>query len=254
MIDVENLGQTLSQSSPRYASISFVWPAMSRNKKLCEMAPRIQELFIIARFRALGKRTTNLHFVEQMGIGDPPPYALEDACVNQDRYKNNNGDGNNRNIEFVFQSTPTARSRAEIPWEVIMHIHARDVSHLMRHGFYWDESNVQKEKGYIEKQDRTNTDTGGNEWEWARHYYLAHSVGDPQGWWNARLSVYTKSFAVLSRFRLKDLSVDKISKAFAWDARGRLIYFFGAHAPQDCINAYYDDRPMLGWWPQTHRK
>ncbi|GKT63972.1 hypothetical protein ColTof3_11311 [Colletotrichum tofieldiae] len=160
------------------------------------------------------------------------------------------------NACFVFYSSlPDGENTAaaELQWEARLRVKARDVPRLMREGFHWTAANFDFEATYIQldlDDDNDALETVG--WTCSRNFFLSDLGDDPH--WTARLAVYAQNTNVLSRFRITDLTLDKMGWASAWKEGGmgdssQWLYDWNFDESEGSFNAIYDDMPLEGWWP-----
>ncbi|PNY24170.1 Uncharacterized protein TCAP_05892 [Tolypocladium capitatum] len=151
---------------------------------------------------------------------------------------------------IVFLQKLNIQDLRDVDWEAQLHVHAKDVLRLMKEGFYWTEANVRKQEGYfILEQKNLPAFARACEWTCSRIYHLTDMAKDGNPQWIADLRVYARKRSVLSAFRVRHLSVDKIHQAFAFNRKGQVIYEFSKSSPEQNVNAIYNDRPLEGWWP-----
>lgn len=72
--------------------------------------------------------------------------------------------------------------------------------------------------------------------------------------WAAKLEVSANEQSDIASFKIKDLRLDQIQKADAWNTNGQLIYRYRLHDLNNNFNAIYDDVPLEGWWPWPKKK
>ncbi|EFQ35660.1 hypothetical protein CGRA01v4_09844 [Colletotrichum graminicola] len=158
-------------------------------------------------------------------------------------------------VLFIFNSPDGENTEDEdIKWEAFLQVKVRNLPRLMAEGFYWNEANLEREAGYIErrllKDDPFNDD---DRWSCCRTFFLSDLSDDPQ--WAAKLIVYAEKLTVLSSFTITNINMDTMDGAVACnkvaDERSatRWVYFWDRNYPEDNFNAIYDDMPLEGWWP-----
>ncbi|KAI1826729.1 hypothetical protein F4861DRAFT_43275 [Xylaria intraflava] len=154
-------------------------------------------------------------------------------------------------IQFIYCPDPSLRPETQ-DWEAVLFVKCSDVPRLMREGFHWNDENVVKEDGYIDKTPRQYHRATARYRGSYRHYFLTDLQKPPR--WVATLQVLASKLEALSRFRLDELSRENTYSASAYSQSGpnqpaKDIYSYHHQSPASHINAIYDDRPLEGWWP-----
>ena len=207
-------------------------------------------------FKRMTNRTNQAGQSSQQTLGHhttdaPPPYKLSgEAKPTANDVPSALGSSDlpkQQNVEFTFYPRTVTSSLEDIEWEAHLEVRAKDVQQLMKEGFHWNETNIREGEGYLVGETYVPADLRDVGWPLARCYSLADLAEDPQ--WTAKLSVGAHEMSVLSRFRVSNLSVDTITMTKAWDRQSRVVYIFCRTLPEMNCNAYYDDKPLDGWWP-----
>ncbi|SPQ20816.1 1ec8cfd3-4f7b-49aa-a85e-3e79e75486b8 [Thermothielavioides terrestris] len=135
----------------------------------------------------------------------------------------------------------------EAAWMVDLLVGCADIARLMREGFFWSAADVLPEQGRIAK--RLPAEWADSGFRHCRVWILMdRSHGDaPQ--WVASLELFARSFELLPRFRLQDLSPQNICEAVAWVPSGDVVYNYDCRSPGRNCNCIYDGMPLQGWWP-----
>ncbi|KAF4960513.1 hypothetical protein FSARC_10454 [Fusarium sarcochroum] len=122
----------------------------------------------------------------------------------------------------------------------------KDIIGLMRDGLYLTSENIQVQENHMKqifsREDQT--------WYWHRYYTLV----DPR--WSGTLCVRSWHRNVVSKFRVDDLSADKVFRAVVGDKSRNFVYHFDLYHPEVNANYILDDMPMEGLWPypRKHRE
>lgn len=154
------------------------------------------------------------------------------------------------NLQIRFFPDPRASSNRDRDWEADLSVHSTDIVGLMKDGFHWSEANVQHEGGFFVIDEpcipQRYRERGLN---CVRGIRLAHKPEHGEAQWIASLWIYARKVSVLARFRVHELSTDKIHTATAWNLDDRCIYSYHVLYPENNFNAILDDQPLEGWWP-----
>ncbi len=145
---------------------------------------------------------------------------------------------------------PHHPSKSPTPWFADLAVSCRDLARLMREGFFWSPDSIVPEEGYTLPDTVPHMASKG--FKAARVWRLIdrqQRAGEATPLWIGWLTVDFRDLALLSTFRIQDLSVDMISMASARNAKGKVVYDFSRYVPERCVNYIYDDMPLRGWWP-----
>lgn len=188
------------------------------------------------------------------GTGPPPPYDISSdhgppVQVSHSDISLPDWQSKRPNLRFIL--LPIAYTDGltsfDVKWEVRLEVCAKDLSCLMRRGVYWDESNAQQENGHFLGKTDLPAYATRSSWTMARSYSL-RDLSDSPGW-VARLRVYAHEIHVLSEFRLRNLSMNDIWAAKAYNEEGKHVYNFESNKEKNSFNTIYDDMRLGGWWP-----
>ncbi|PNY25074.1 Uncharacterized protein TCAP_04999 [Tolypocladium capitatum] len=157
------------------------------------------------------------------------------------------------NLQMAFISNAKAHfanDARNVAWEARLEVHTKDIFRLMKQGFYFTEANVRKRKGYFVLDENSIAAHASNcGWSRARVYHLTDRPEDGNRQWIAVLRVYARELSVLSDFRVRYLSADKLHITRAYNQKGQVIYDYDVKHPRESFNAVYNNRPLGGWWP-----
>ncbi|KAK3901583.1 hypothetical protein C8A05DRAFT_16261 [Staphylotrichum tortipilum] len=146
--------------------------------------------------------------------------------------------------------TPDHHSKSPTPWSADLDVACRDLARLMREGFFWSAANIVPEEGYVLHD--LGPDVSPEWFKVARVWRLVdrqQRTGETAPLWTGRLMVDFRDLDRLKTFRIQDLSVNDVSRAWAWNADNRVVYDFSHAKPGHYVNCIYDDMPLRGWWP-----
>ncbi|KAJ0161311.1 hypothetical protein CTA2_6444 [Colletotrichum tanaceti] len=146
-----------------------------------------------------------------------------------------------------------------LEWEARLRVKSRDLPRLMREGFHWTPANFDPGATYIQK------DLSGEKgvktlkrcgWTRSRNFFLSDLSDNP--YWTATLVIFARNTSVLSRFKVTDVTMEKMSWAAAWkkdphSGNVRWIYEWDCRKPQGSYNAVYGEMALDGWWPWPKR-
>jgi hypothetical protein len=146
---------------------------------------------------------------------------------------------------------PYGRSRMEgNSLHASLRVVTRDLSTLMREGFYWDAANATACKfrwEYVEP----------NGWYWTRVITLRDLDHLDFPLWKAILVIYGRQGVVdpeVASFRINDLSVSDVDSVTAEPSAGQEesneeVYLYDRRYPEINLNKILPGRTMEGWWP-----
>ncbi|KAK1976255.1 hypothetical protein LZ30DRAFT_763773 [Colletotrichum cereale] len=187
----------------------------------------------------------------------PPPYDSISCRQRAQHYDSPAWQDLESNVCFLFDPRPPDDETAgayKPEWEAKLHVKARDVARLMREGFHWTAANLDFETGYIQLDLSTDKDIcGGDRWSCSRTFFLSDLSDDSQ--WTAKLVVYAEKTAVVSSFRITNLTLDTVNwvsafrKAAEQGSSAQWAYIWDRYESEENFNAIYDDMPLTGWWP-----
>ncbi|KAF5018199.1 hypothetical protein F66182_9826 [Fusarium sp. NRRL 66182] len=126
-----------------------------------------------------------------------------------------------------------------IGWFADLYIDTHDIVGLMRNGLYLTQDNIRAQEGHIKQYYSYRT----NQWFWYRYFAI---VGPN---WSGCLYVRVGDIGIAHRFRMDDLSADKIYEADVKNKDGNLAYKFCLKHPEMNVNCILDEFPMRGLWP-----
>ncbi|KAI8948975.1 hypothetical protein F4801DRAFT_603827 [Xylaria longipes] len=168
---------------------------------------------------------------EEAADASPPPYTENSSLPHQ----------------VQQQPMPATGENFYHALAALLLIKCFNVPRLMREGLYWDDENVVREEGYLDKDFTNSYRNNGKNWSGTRHYFLKDLRKPPL--WTATIKVFALSNETLHRFDLNQLSPDNMQYARATNLSRQNIYYWEYGSPEKCFNAIYDDLPMEGWWP-----
>ncbi|KAF6820112.1 hypothetical protein CPLU01_12837 [Colletotrichum plurivorum] len=163
--------------------------------------------------------------------------------------KSNGGQTAWLNIAFCFYSSlDTSKSSAHglqsSRWEARLMVDARDVSSVMRKGFWFSPEHEVKESGCI-LLDTLPTVFKDTPWKHPRRYIFA----DPKMQWTAHLIVAAKDTADLASFKVPELRLDQMYYDWANNKQGMMVYQYCAYTPERNFNTMHEGMTMDGLWP-----
>ncbi len=123
----------------------------------------------------------------------------------------------------------------------------------MREGFFWSAENVVPEKGYMAFSAEPDWSSKG--YKVTRFWDLVDRANGDTPLWVARMTTGFTDVAVLSAFRIRDLTVENLWEVRAYNADNKVVYNFSHREPEHYFNCIYDDMPLRGWWscPQPRK-
>ncbi|EQL03501.1 hypothetical protein G6O67_007522 [Ophiocordyceps sinensis] len=133
-----------------------------------------------------------------------------------------------------------AGTTSEPEWMAHFQIYA-DIPRLMKEGFYWSEDNARRQCSRF-SGGKYSAPEHKRVWPHVRVYHLMDTS------WKGIIVVYADELSVLSKFRLNQITMDKICLMRAAH-KNHCIYQYKKLHPEDSFNALYDDKPLDGWWP-----
>ncbi|KAI1821103.1 hypothetical protein F4861DRAFT_486907 [Xylaria intraflava] len=157
-------------------------------------------------------------------------------------------------MTFIFGPAPFFPETIQ-EWAALMTVKCNDVPYFMREGFYWDESNVVREEGYMDSDFKNSHRLllGNRTWYGTRHYFLQDMQQQPPSW-IATIEVFAMRCETLARFSLDRLSFQALRIAGAQSRDGKDIYSYLHDRPDRCFNMIYDDMPLRGRWPWPRKE
>ncbi|KAK1982493.1 hypothetical protein LZ30DRAFT_590503 [Colletotrichum cereale] len=186
----------------------------------------------------------------------PPPYesTVRIHTARTPAFSSGEWEKMNAEVTFYFapgRHRPAPSNRTNLDWEAQLSVKTKDAPRMMREGFHWTAANFQRDATHVEidpsaiaPELRLNLG-----WTVTRTYYLTDLADDPN--WTAMLLVAARDESVVRRFRVADLSLDKICWAFVWDPRNsnQRLYKYVRDDPSQNYNSIYEDMLLEGWWP-----
>ncbi|KAM0563130.1 hypothetical protein ACHAPJ_000844 [Fusarium lateritium] len=118
-----------------------------------------------------------------------------------------------------------------------------DIVGLMRDGLDLTPENIKVEENHLERRYEEQE----QRWYWYRHYTLV----DPR--YSGFLTVRAWDRKVTSKFRVDDLSADKVYLAVVGNKSEDFVYHFDLFHPEVNANYIFDDMPMEGLWPYPRK-
>ncbi|KAI1202877.1 hypothetical protein F5X97DRAFT_286016 [Nemania serpens] len=189
----------------------------------------------------------------------PPPYQASAPNQPSDRQpgpatsgKWYRDDKSRQSITLIYCSDPSQEHYGH-QWLARMFVKCSDVPRLMREGFYWNDSNLVREDGFVVPNYKQDLPEPWNYVRWAacRHYFLTDLQQPPR--WIARIQVFARTMHMLSHFDLRLLSRSRNVSTTAENQEGHDIYQYTYGKPDKCFNVVYDNTHLKGHWPWPSR-
>ncbi|KAF9875925.1 hypothetical protein CkaCkLH20_06371 [Colletotrichum karsti] len=130
-------------------------------------------------------------------------------------------------------------------WEARLMVQAKDISKLMKEGFYVSPDNELTNCSCVILNAKCSPTMFKKNWVHLRRYILQ----DPKAGWTAHLFIGAQEISALAGFRLRDLTTDRIARGAAWNSEGLLVYNYNAYKIEDSFNTAHEDLALAGLWP-----
>ncbi|KAI0550922.1 hypothetical protein F4679DRAFT_582996 [Xylaria curta] len=158
-----------------------------------------------------------------------------------------------RSMLFGFCPDPSDLTMNQ-DWAAVLMVKCHNVPGLMREGFHWDDVNVIKEEGYVDRDfTHARRRKDGKCWAGTRHYFLK-DLQQPLRW-VATIQVWALNLETLHQFDLNQLSRERSMQwATAFYPSGQYIFNWHYCSPAIRFNAICNDMPMEAWlqWPRKN--